>query len=277
MEYYFDFGINPCIEVEPVNLSKFLLKWHTFAIFVGLLLIAGSCINISDQDPSLTLKEYRDQGMPEYSRLWNYEDYMNACNTLNSIRVSNPLSLPKKESKKSGKYFERIVNPNNMSFFMDTAIPLNERAYQIQPYVDILGYLTQLYTDLNHTEQYYNRELIELYIFGLFITENMLDLGNQINESIDEEDMNMQSGFFSIQDVYFKMVMFLLENQKKSSLFETEDLEKLSYYLYNSVLNNRSWIEVSAVEKIKLQIQEILDNTASDYIKKKYYMLIEIL
>lgn len=267
--------VNRCIEVAPGIFRKKVFRWDALVIFPILLFLSVSCANPSELDHSLSLEEYQDLGMPDYSRIWSFEDYRDACNILEYMKVSDPLTLPKKESRKSGKYFDRIVDPDNMSFFMDETIPLYERAYQIQPYVDILGYLTRLYTDLNHTEQYYSRELIELYIFGLFITENMMDLGHQINESVAEEDIIMQSGFPSIQDVYITMVIFLLENQKRLSLFETEDLEKLSYYLYNSVLNNISWIDASPAEEIKQHLQEVLDSTTSDHINERYRMLIE--
>ena len=259
------------------NYKIFNEKWNTFIVFLVLVFISGSCGELSDQDFSLTPEEYRNQGMPDYSRLWNYEDYENAIITLDKIKAINPLSLPKKDSEKSGKYFHRMINPDNMSFFTEETLPLYERAYQLQTYVDIIGYLTEIYTDLDNTEQYYDRELIELYIFGLVIIENMLDLGNQINESVDEEDIKMQSGFRSIQYIYITMVLFVLENQQKSSLFEVEDLERLSDVLYNSVSDNRSWMEASAVKDIKQKIQEVIDNTSSEHIRGNYNILIEIL
>jgi hypothetical protein len=239
------------------------------------LLISGSCTKVSDQDHSLTPEEYSNLGLPDHNRIWNLKDYADAHKALDMIKVMYPLSLPKKDSEKSGKYFNRIIEPDNLSFLFDESLSLNERAHQIQAYIDIQGSLITVYTDLENTEQYYNRELIDLYIFSLTISQNMLDLGYRINESVVEEDLKMQYAFNSIQYLYISMVLFVLDNQKKSYLFEETDLVKLSNFLSNSVLENRDWMDTAATKDIKQRIHEVIENTSSEDIKKKYNHLIE--
>ena len=248
---------------------------NTPFIFLILLLIAGSCGKLSDKDNSLTSEEFNNLGMPEYTRAWTFEDYKNACKVLDDIKNANPLSLPRKNSDRSGMYFNQIINLDNLDFLLDETLTYKQKAYKIQAYIDIHSYLVNIYTDINKKEQYYNNELIDLYIFGLTITQNMLDLGYQINESIDENDIKMQSGFRSIQYMYITMVLFVLESQEKISSFETADLEKLSDFVSSSVLLNKEWMESAAGDDIKQQLQRVIDNTSSDHITKKYNMLIE--
>jgi hypothetical protein len=253
------------------------MKSKAFSVFLFVTLLFSACGKVSDRDPSLTPEEYNDIGMPDPSKIWSHEDYMEACDILDYLKTFKPLSLPKKDSKRSSKYFNRMINPDNLSFLLDETIPLSERAYQIQKYIEIQRLLIFIYTNLGSIEQYYNRELIDLYIFGLTIAQNMLDLGERINESIEEEDLKMQNRFHSIQNLYLSMVLFVLENQKKTFLFEEADLEKLTDFLYSSVSVNNGWIETDAAEDIKLRLQEIIDNTSSEHIKNKYSMLIEVL
>jgi len=250
---------------------------YNYIIFILLVLITSSCGRQTEQDHSLTSEEYIEIGMPDDTSGWTSKDYTVACKTLNDIKAVKPLSLPKKDSKKSGKYFNRIINTDNLSFLYDESLSLHERAYQIQVYVDIQGCLITAYTDLDNTEQYYNNELIELYIFGLTIAQNMLDLGFKINESIEEEDLKMQNRFHAIQNLYVSMVLFVLDNQKKSSLFEETDLEKLTDYISSSVSVNRDWMDTAAAAEIKQRLHEIIDNTSSQRIKNKYNKLIEVL
>lgn len=250
---------------------------RTYIIGFTLILIISSCISSSDKDLSLAPEEYSDLGIPDHNRVWDYEDYMSACTALNNIKAADPYSLPRKGSKKSGKYFDRMINPENLSFLFDENISLNERAYQIQKYIDIQGCLITAYTELNPSEQYYNHELIDLYIFGLTIAQDMLDLGQLINESVDEEDIKMQSRYRSIQFLYLKMILLVFHNQQKFYLFEEEDLERLSDFLYNSLLINREWIEDPATQDLKQQIQKVIDSTSSEKIKKKYSTLMKML
>ena len=71
------------------------------------------------------------------------------------------------------------------------------------------------------------------------------------------------------------MVIFVLDNQKRSTLFEQSDLEKLTNYVSSSVSVNRSWMDTTAAEEIKLRILEVIENTSSEDIKKTYNHLIE--
>jgi len=250
---------------------------YTTSIFLMLLLITCSCAKTSNQDHSLTPDEYLNFGMPDYSKIWSYDDYRNACDILGDIKATNPLSLPKKSSDRSGMYFDRIINPDNLDFVQDESLSLQQKAYKIQSYKHIQEFLIKIYTDLDSTEQYYHRELIDLYIFSISIAQNMLDIGYQINESVNENDMVMQSGFPGIQSRYINTVSFILEIQERDSLFEPEDLERLSDFLSSSILLNKDWMEGSAIEDVKQQVQKLIDNSSSEYVIKQYNNLIESL
>ena len=204
-----------------------------------------------------------------------YDDYLEACRVLDTIKIEMPKSLPRKNSKRSGVYFDRIINTENLMFLNDESLTLMERAYRIQKYVDIQGFLITIYTDLDNTVQYYNQELIELYIFGLTICQSMLDLGYRINESVEDAEIGMQSRFNTIQYVYITMVLFILENQEKESLFINQDLERLSNVISSSVQLNKDWMEPAAKEDIKQRLQNIVNNTSSGHIRGKYRSLIE--
>jgi hypothetical protein len=217
-------------------------------------------------------------GLPDNSRIWTIEDYNAACSLLDDLKVIEPLSLPKKGSSKSDEYFKRIVDLDNLSFLLDETIPLKERAYQIQEYMDIQAYLITIYTNPEDTmQQFYNSELVELYIFGLSIAQDMLDLGYRINESVDEEDLEMQYAFKSIQNMYIRTVVFILGNQYKSHFFKEADLEMLTGLISGSLQLNKDWIVPTAIGDIKLLLRRIIEDTSSEKIRNEYTELLEIL
>jgi len=254
------------------------MKSKVFIIFLFVVLLISACGKSSDKDQSLTSKEYADIGLPDPSKIWSYDDYFEACDILDYLKTNKPLSLPRKDSKRSSTYFNRIINPDNLSFLQNDTIPLNEKAYQIQKYLDIYELLLSAYTNLSSTdEQYYNRELIEIYLFGLTIAQDMLDLGQSINESVVERDIGMQHGFSSIQHMYVSMILFVLNIQNKAGVFEEADLEKLTEYMSNSISLNKDWMDSTELEDLKLGIREVMDNTASDAILNEYGNLIETL
>jgi len=244
-------------------------------LFTLIILVFVACGEKQGEDQSLRPEEYSNIGMPDPSRIWTYEDYENACVILDNLKTMCPYSLPRYRSARSGEYFSRIVEPENLSFVQDDTIPLHDRAYRIQEYMDIQGYLITIYTTMDTARQMYNSELIELYIFGITIAQNMLDLGQMINESVDENDMQMQYAFQSIQNMYIRTVLFVLENQSKANFFKEEDLARLSQFISESILLNEDWIVPEAMEEIKQRIRRIADDTSSERIRDAYVKLIE--
>jgi hypothetical protein len=249
------------------------MKKHLLPAIIFMILFA--CSNSSDKDLSLTAKEYQEMGLPDPASTWNFEDYKEACIVLNNIKANKPFSLPRKDSKRSGDIFSRITNPENLVFVQDESLTLNERAFRIQHYVDIQGCFVTVYTESDISAQYYHRELIDLYIFGLTIAQEMLDLGQLINESVEEEALEMQYAYHSIRLLYLTMVMFILENQQKSWFFGEEDLVRLSDFLANSVMINREWIEDEPAREIKIRLNKIIEHSESDEIREKYIELAE--
>jgi len=252
------------------------MKSKALIIFLFVTLLISACEKLSNKDQSLTPKEYNDIGLPDPSKIWSYDDYIEACDILDYLKTYKPLSLPRKDSKKSSIYFNRMINPDNLSFLQNDKIPLNKKAYQIQRYLDIYKLLISAYTNLGSTEkQYYNRELIEIYLFGLTIAQDMLDLGQSINESVVEQDIGMQYRFSSIQHMYVTMVLFVLNIQNKADVFEEADLEKLTEYISNSILLNKDWMDSTELKDLKIGIQEVMENTTSDAILNEYANLKE--
>jgi hypothetical protein len=237
----------------------------------------GSCKQSRDKDFSLNVEEYKEFGMPDPDKIWKGEDYAQAYRVLSQIKSDKPLSLPRKGSKKSAPYFNRLISLDNISFLNDESIPLKERAYRIQSFILIQSDLTDIYTDIYKHDQYYSTELIDLYLFGLSVTQKMLELSYKINDSEDEEDIEIRSGFPGIQYTYLTMLSFILNKQKNSSVYRIQDLERLADSLSNSILKNEAWMETVTRNNLKQQIQTVMDSVTSIHIEDKYNHLIEVL
>jgi hypothetical protein len=252
------------------------MKDHLFLLLL-LLLITSSCRESSEKDFSLNQKEYEKLGMPAYSGIWGHGDYLKVCAALDRLKSTKPLSLPKKNSEKSGMYFDQMISLKNLSFLEDNSISLNDKAFEVQAYIGIQSQLAGIYTDILRREQYYNQELIDIYIFGLIITEKMLDLADKINNSNAEADIRMQSGYRAIQYSYLTMAGFVLRNQAAFTLYSLEDQMRLSDSIYNSISRNKGRIETPVRENLKPQLQVVIDSASSEYIKDKYIRLIEMI
>lgn len=242
-----------------------------------LLVLEVSCSDPSPKDYSYTSDEYLELGIPDFSRPWKIGEFVNVIASLRDIKSTEPLSLPRKGSAKSGKLFDHLVSMDNLSFLNLDTLPLYEKAYRIQSFLQIQEEYIDVYTDLYRREQYYNPELIEFYIFGIRVTQEMLNLAYQINESDKPGDVGMQSGFEGIKYGHVFMLAGCLDKQKNTSLYGTEDLERLSDSIALSVRRNMNWFDSIASAKIKQQMLVVIDSSTSDYIRNQYRDIINAL
>jgi hypothetical protein len=250
---------------------------NSFVVLSLVLLATGSCHNSSKQDLSLTPMEYQKLGMPDPNKTWTIYDLINAHISLSSLNRTNPLFLPRKNSKKSGVYFSRIVNKDNLSFVQDTTLSLRNRAFLIQYYQKLQNELIALYTQKLKHGQYYGEELIDMFIYGLFIHEKMLDLSGKIMNSKEVPDIEIQYGQKTVLNNYAKTISTMLGEQLKSKDFQRKDLDRLSEEISLSIIKNRKWIKPKNMGEIKNQIQNIIEKSSSVFVKNNYRKALEAL
>jgi len=244
-------------------------------ILWAILFISTSCSKTIEKDLSLTRQEYLALGIPDYNKIWTQEEYIDAFIAMNKLKLTNPSGLPRKNSKRSGEFFGRMISDENFSFLNEDTVSLSEKAYQIQYYSSIQNALITLYTNVLTKDQYYYRELIDLYIFGLNVTEKKLDLADKIMKSEDAADKKMQYGLYSVQLGYLEMVLYILENHNLSTSYTEEDHERLSKSVVESVKNNKTWMSPKDAERLKQKFQMVIDNTHSETARENYLELIE--
>jgi len=241
-------------------------------IFYLILLIAfGSCQKTS-KDYSLSPEEYKKMGIPEPDKIWSLNDYSEALLALTNLKYDKPFALPIKDSKRSSSLFNRLISLQNMSFLNNDSIPLYERAQLVKQFLEVHRQLMDIYTNIRMEKQYYNRELVDIHIYGIQLTQKMLDLAYKINNSNVPGDIMMQSGFQSIQYLYYSGVIEVLKDQKNTSKYFENDLEVLTDSVFNSVLKNKNWLknDSTAISELKNALQIVMDSTSSDYIRNKY-------
>ncbi len=250
------------------------MKSSLLFILVFLLCVV-SCKKESDY--SYPSEKYQELGMPDFNRAWKISEFGDVIGTLRDIQNNEPYSLPRQGSRKSGKLFEHMVSMDNLSFLNIDTLPLYEKAYRIQSFLHIQSEYIDIYTDHYRREQYYNEELIGIYIYGILITQKMLDLAYKINESDKPGDVGMQSGFQGIQYLHVTMLSDALDKQKNTSLYNVEDLETLGDSIALSLRRNMTWFDSTAVENIKQKMLVVIDSSFSDKIRNEYSYIINAL
>jgi hypothetical protein len=245
------------------------LKFSLAILMLGFLL-NESCKNSLKNDHSLTPEEYQKLGMPDHKKAWKLDDCKNACITLGTLKIDNQLAFPRKESKRSGEIFRRLVDEANLDFANDSALTLHIRVALMQQFMRYPIELYRLYSDNSQEKQYYNDELIDIYIFMLYENKQKLKLAFKIMNSKDKTDIGLQYGIKVVEHNYLKTIERLLNEQVKSQVFSIKDLNRLSEAVFHSLLENREWFLPADRKAIGDHIQTVIDKSPSGYIKKNY-------
>jgi hypothetical protein len=250
---------------------------NTLIISILILSLNLSCNKIVKKDLSLTPEEYHRMGMPDQKILSSNNDYMRTISVLYRLKSRTPLSYPRKHSKKSGAVFACLINKDNLSFVNDTTLSLHDRAMRIQSLSTLQNTELQTYTDNLNSEQYYNEELIDIYIYGLFVYEKMFELAGKINNSKEEADIAMQSGSRMVVNGYLNMITRVFAEQVKSGIYSRRDLERLSIEVSGSLIKNQHWFESIDNQKISGEIQKVIEKSPFGNVKNNYQKVIRAL
>lgn len=246
-------------------------------LIIAVFFIGFSCNRAKDEDYSLMLEQYREMDIPDPNIAWDMDDIQIAQNSLSGIKWDKPFSLPRKDSKKSGILFDRMVTLENMAFLQNDTLMLHEKGYMSLEFLQMLKKWEELYTNPVWERQYYQRELVDININQVRVTHIMVDLTKKIMVSDDPNDIVLQEGVPKIKLKYVASLINALHRQNNTSGFLKADIERMADSLSTSIRRNRDWMDSTAVNKIRKSIHNALDSTSSDYVKKRYLEVAEFL
>lgn len=245
-------------------------------LIASIFIIGFSCTK-KFPDRSLTVDEYVKLGVPDpRGKEWAIDDFRQAHFVLGRMKWDKPYQLPVRDSKKSGALFERMLGPENLTFVQDSTLSYNDRAERISDLINVCGYWADVYSNPG-IGRYYQRELIDIQIFKLNVTENMLALAAEIYRSDDPTAAGLKYGYKNIKQDYLGCLTNELKMQSLKSQFQQEDLNKLADTIYLSVIRNKAWMDSSAITGLKQSLRLVMDSTSSDHIRNKYSTLEKLL
>lgn len=220
------------------------------------------------------MKELHKMGIPDCNKIWSGKEYGKAYSVLMNVKNNQPYKLPRKGSKKSGEVFDRLISRENMSFIKNDSIPLHIRAEVILRFLGTYDNIVDIYSNILMKKQYYTPELVETYLFGLDIMQEMLTLGEKINQSTDPDDVAFQEGFPAIQNYYISMLKKDLKIQLNSTEYSPKELETLCDGISASVKKNVNWLNQEQKKELIDDMQTVVDSTSSEKISTEYKKII---
>ena len=243
-------------------------------LFFACLFLMFSCKNETDTDDSLTVKEYRASGLPDPGKVWDSGDYSMAFAVLENLKNTTPNRLPRKNSRKSGEVFERMLSLKSLSSPQDNSIPYELKLSETRNFLKTCEKWIFIYTNPGDELQYYHRELTELYLFGLKLTEITLEIPNTMPDTYVAEEEGL--GEDPVRLSYLSILFNLLRLQtEKISQFSSTDHEMLAEGIITSINKNKSWLDEMTKNDLTDVLNVLINAMPYDQVNEKYMELLE--
>ncbi len=248
------------------------------ALLISILAVCISCAQKS-ADNSLTIEAYRGLGIPDPDKEWNMADYSQAHNVLAKLKWEQELQLPVKDSQKSGALFKRMISRDYLSFLRDSTISRNEKARRISEFSVVYDYWMDIYNVPTVNKNYYDREIMDVRIFNLNLSEAAFKLANEINQSDDPSDVALQYGYPSIKRAYLECLNKYLQPRTFVHArnvwqeFADQDMQRMVDSVHSSVMRNRVWLMDNDIRELRHSLNSVADSTSSNTIRAKYKQL----
>ncbi len=245
-------------------------------MWLVLAIVAIACCSYK-KDMSYTVTEYRKMGMPDPSVSWSKDEYAQALSVLRNLKLYGSLTMPKKFSNKSGIIFKRLLSQENMAFVDDTTLLARDKAFRIQHFSSFQAGMIGLYTYKVKDLRYYRDELVDLYIFGLLVHNNMLDLSEELNQSDNGTDKVLTAGSSFVIKEYSDLIMKILKEQLNSKIYRNKGLKRLSKSLTESLIQNWERLGSADKQKIIVEIRNVISKSSSKFIRTNYQQFLDVL
>jgi len=189
---------------------RLLLRHSTRAVSIACLLVAAGCGgNTADRAPGapalvaepsteqnsgrqpapeMTLDQYVEAGVPEADRGWSGSDMGRAAEALLLLARGDAHRLPRYESPSSGALFARLMADENLDFFRNPSIPLDQRMPEGMAYMHSLNTIMKLYLEACNKGAVGSVELAELVGAQLGLLVVMVQMADEFVSMSDKND-----------------------------------------------------------------------------------------
>jgi hypothetical protein len=250
-------------------------KMRIVVIIIIVLFNNLDCFSQSRKDESFTEKQYEKLGVPSPEKIWHSDEYDKCIVILTDVKKENIKSLPQFNSKKSNTFFQRLISPENLLIINDSTIDIQQRVFQLQYLTSNFGKLVFLYYQNDNSKEYYSKEMVELFIFGLRINEATFNFANTIMQKAKIINEQMKLGIQNMKNGYKNTIVGMLDELERNSAYNIEDLEKLSLELKNNIDRNIDWIEPNTRLEIKEKITKMTQNEYSLVVNNNLIQIIK--
>lgn len=227
-------------------------------------------ISCQQEDSSKTLEEYYSMGFPEINNAWSSEDIENAVESIEKLRQKDKFGLPKLNSSKSGKYFQKIMQ-ELPRVSVEDSLRHNFQFRKFGRFQKLLTPLVQSYGPEGELQIYYSNESIEFEKLSIREVTNLAiiykSLLRRMSDSIrklnKENDIKLQGGILKVYEA-------ALEINQPIILYSPEDKIELATVISENIDEIWSLLTPDSKKSLLTQIQSVSTKSEIKEVREIY-------
>lgn len=244
-------------------------------LFVPILFIGIVFSCKREPDFSKTLQEYYDFGLPKIERKWSYDELEGSAKLLGRLKEKDSLPLPKLNSKKSGKYFKRIISALPRLTNGDS-LSYKRKTRDFFFFQKIIKRLVFVYGTSEKEQEYYSNELIE---FNKLTLEEVANMTLLYYDTIEQRSVDYADQLESSSGQFQRSVLTVLEaslqNHESHMKYKSDDKIELARTFSENVVKIWHLIDIDSKEKILVQVASIAEQNEIGKVQSIYSDFLE--
>lgn len=230
-------------------------------------------------DKSLTLIDYIQAGMPAHDRSWSGADMTRAANILVAIARKDVGQLPRYQSQRSGEAFERLTADDNLGFYRNRSLPIEQRLPDALNYMESSNQIHKSYLAAFNQHAVGDSELVELTGAQLRLSVVMIHLVNEFLPTLDKDDPTYPVRMKGLEGMKNGMAIIVagsLQTLTESHAYRTSELKRLVGYMQDTFPDILRELPAGTRSETLVRLQTFLDDPKMQHLKPELAALLAV-
>lgn len=230
-------------------------------------------------DFALTPIEYVEAGVPAHDRMWSGTDMLRAANSLAAIAQDGARRLPRYRGARSGEVFARLTTDENLEFYRNRSVPLEQRMGEGLNYMQAVKQLLVLYLSAINQESIGAGEIVEVLGAQLRMSVVMFGLVDEffptLNKTAPDYGVRMD-GLKGMKSAMALVVSAGLQTLTESQTYQTEDLKRLAGYLQDTLPDILPELSEGSRRETLVRLRSFVDDSRMQTLQPELTALMKI-
>ena len=223
-------------------------------------------VNRPPPDRSWAVEQYVYKGMPAPNRTWTIKDYDQALAFFQQLATTDPTTLPRFRSPRSGELFARLTSSQNISDLRNEVLPLNYRLSAEAEMARRSVTLFMVYLRASKPGAVFDSEIIEGMRFQLELTSIICRDADRFAATLNKLDLSYpkrMEGLAQVKQGAAKSVDGLLRSLEERSAFRPQTVVTLAQYLNENLPPILAHLPKASIQDVPGRVR-VLRNSEED-------------